>query len=136
MQKMKQKILVDVVNRQKERIPIRKVKSLVKNVLQYEGKMENISLVFVGDDEIKELNKRFLKKDKATDVLAFPFSSGIREEYYGEIVISTDTAKSQAKASFSSEIFLLVIHGLLHILGYRHSKEMRQKQDFYLERAK
>lgn len=130
MQRMKPKVLVDVANRQKKRLPIVKIKGIVKWVLEQEGKMAEVSIAFVEDKEIKELNKKFRRRDKPTDVLAFSLSESI-----GEIIISTDTAKSQAKEygnSFISEILLLLIHGLLHLLGYKHSKEMREKEDFYL----
>lgn len=134
MQRMKQRISIDVVNMQKGRIPIRKIKKIVRDVLEAEERMGEISVVFVDDEKIKALNKRFRKNDNVTDVLAFPF-----RENQGEIIISLPTAKRQAKAyknPFMLEIALLTIHGLLHILGYKHSKGMEEKQDFYLRRFK
>lgn len=130
MQRMKQRFLVDVSNRQKKRLPIKKIKGIVRGVLEQEGQIEEVSIAFVDDDEIKELNKKFRKMNKPTDVLAFRLSESI-----GEIIISTDTAKSQAEEygnSFISEIFLLLIHGLLHLLGYKHSKGMKEKEDLYI----
>ncbi|MEW6102865.1 MAG: rRNA maturation RNase YbeY [bacterium] len=127
---MKQRLLVDVANRQKIRLPIRRIKAIAKEVFEKEGKVGELSIAFVDDNEIKELNKRFLGKDKPTDVLSFQLN-----ESMGEVIISTDTAKRQAieyGISFISEISVLLIHGLLHILGYNHSKEMRQKEEFYL----
>ncbi|MEW6679960.1 MAG: rRNA maturation RNase YbeY [bacterium] len=127
---MKQRLLVDVANRQRMRLPIRQIKVIAKEVFKKEGRGGELSIVFVNDNEMKELNKRFLGKDKPTDVLSFQLSESI-----GEVIISTDTAKRQAieyGISFISEISVLLIHGLLHILGYNHSKEMREKEEFYL----
>jgi len=136
---MRQGLSVDVANRQKIHLPIRQIKKVVKEVLEKEGKTGKISLVFVNDDEMGQLTKRFLGRDKPTDVLAFPYSllPIPYSLYIGEIIISTDTAKKQAEEygnSIISEITLLLIHGLLHLLGYKHSKNMEEKQDFYMRR--
>ncbi|MEW6482299.1 MAG: rRNA maturation RNase YbeY [bacterium] len=130
---MKQRLLVDVANRQRMGLPIRRIKAMAKEVFKKEGRGGELSIVFVNDNEMKELNKRFLGKDKPTDVLSFQLSESI-----GEVIISTDTAKRQAieyGISFISEISVLLIHGLLHILGYNHSKEMREKEEFYFRRV-
>lgn len=74
--------------------------------------MTEISIVLVGDAKIKNLNKRYRKRDKVTDVLAFD---------YGEIFICVPQAKKQAKElghSLKKELAILLIHGLLHLAGY------------------
>ncbi|MBI2066578.1 MAG: rRNA maturation RNase YbeY [Deltaproteobacteria bacterium] len=85
-------------------------------------------LVFVSDQEIRLYNKKYLRHDRTTDVIAFPINEN---HCWGEIVISLDTAARQATEqnhSLLKEIKILSIHGLLHLLGYEdHSpKELKR----------
>jgi len=82
------------------------------------GKIEEISIAFVGDKDIKKLNKEYRKIDRVTDVLSF--------EELNEIIICYPRAVEQAKDKkhpIKKEIETLLIHGLLHLLGYDHEKE-------------
>lgn len=75
-------------------------------------KLPEISVVLVGDTKIKALNKKYRKKNKVTDVLAFD---------YGEVFICLPQAKRQAKKlghSLKKELATLLIHGVLHLAGY------------------
>ncbi len=95
---------------------------------------KNIELILTNDKEIKEMNKQFRNKDKATDVLSFPLEE-MPGMPLGSIVISIDTAKKGGKEyghSVEDEIKLLFLHGLLHLLGYDHETdkgEMRKKEE-------
>lgn len=106
-------------------------RSLIKRILTKEKAKGVINVVFVSDKEIRELNRKYRKKDKVTDVLAFP----MREEgILGDIAISVETAKRNAKrfgVNYESELKRLVIHGVLHLLGYKHGKEMRNAEEIY-----
>lgn len=82
----------------------------------------------VSDPEIRRYNRRYLRHDYATDVIAFE----MREEgILGDVMVSTDTAKRQAGEqghSILTETTILAIHGLLHLLGYRDkSKKDRDR---------
>jgi probable rRNA maturation factor len=85
-----------------------------------------VSITFVDDDAIKELNRIHRGKDKPTDVLSFPLDPSEidgPERLLGDIVISIDTARRQAAdydAPLQREIYRLTIHGLLHVLGHDH----------------
>tara|TARA_B100001123_G_C14922791_1_gene872453 strand:- start:105 stop:590 length:486 start_codon:yes stop_codon:yes gene_type:complete len=89
---------------------------------------QEISILFMKDFDIRQLNKKFRKVDKPTDVLSFPQNSDEDPSIPGEIIlgdiaISLDKAKSQAKEhglAFKEELTLLLIHGILHLLGYDH----------------
>ena len=89
---------------------------------------QEISVLFMEDIGIRQLNKEFRNVDKATDVLSFPQNSDEGpvipgEIILGDIAISLDKAKLQAKEhglTFKEEIILLLIHGILHLLGYDH----------------
>ena len=100
---------------------------------------KDIELILTTDEEIKELNKIYRNKDKATDVLSFPLEN-VPQMPLGSIVISIDTAKKGAKEfghSIEDEIKLLFIHGLLHLLGYDHeidNGEMREKEKEIIEK--
>lgn len=84
-----------------------------------------LSILLVDDLQIADLNKRYLKINSATDVLAFRMSDGkygkINPEILGDVVLSVDTAKAQAcrlKLGIEAEINLYLIHGILHLLGF------------------
>lgn len=103
---------------------------------------KEISLKFVDDEQIKKLNKKYLGKDKPTNVLSFPIREGeyseVNPNIMGDIVISTETAKRDAlrgNLTVNQEIDFLIIHGILHLLGYNHenttrknANKMRQKE--------
>jgi rRNA maturation RNase YbeY len=93
----------------------------------------------VNNKYIVNLNKRFFNKDNTTDVISFNLSEkGIEIE--GEVYINIDIINSQAEyysVSFEEEMKRLVIHGLLHLVGYKddrknQKKEIREKEDYYL----
>jgi len=91
-----------------------------------------VSLVFVTDSQIRKLNERYRHKNKATDVLSFPMNvKDKRAKLLGDIVISADTAKRDAKKKgirFEEELKFLLIHGFLHLLGYDHEVSEREKK--------
>ena len=98
------------------------------------SKDDEISVVVEDDEVIHALNLEHLGIDKATDVLSFPSrekdpDSG--QMYLGDVIISFETAKKQAKVmghSVSEEVQLLLVHGCLHLMGYDHSeKEEKEK---------
>lgn len=87
------------------------------NALKIEG---NVSLVLVSSSEIQNINKRFLNKDRPTNVISFKYDS---PELFGEIILSTDVALSEAEKfghSQKEHIAYLILHGLLHLAGYHH----------------
>lgn len=92
-----------------------------------------VSIAFVKNQQIKELNSKYRAKNAVTDVLSFP----IDEEVLGDIIIATKRAKEQAADyghSFKRELAYLTVHGMLHLFGYDHQnekekKEMRQKEE-------
>ena len=98
----------------------------------------DVELVFVNDDEMREINHEQRGIDKATDVLSFPYEQ-VSGGLMGSVVISTDTASrvaSELGHSIEYEIALLFLHGVLHILGYDHEidgGQMRQKEKEVIE---
>ncbi|MDY4860883.1 MAG: rRNA maturation RNase YbeY [Campylobacter sp.] len=98
----------------------------------------DVELVFVSDDEMREINREQRGIDKVTDVLSFPYEQ-VYGGLMGSVVISTDTASRVAGElghSIECEIALLFLHGVLHILGYDHeidNGQMRQKEKEVIE---
>jgi probable rRNA maturation factor len=97
-----------------------------------------VNLVFCDNATVRDLNKRYRKLDKVTDVLSFIYSE---PDVLGEIYIATPQAKAQAprwKNSYYDELRRLVVHGSLHLAGFDHMKAaerkaMRLKEEAYLE---
>jgi probable rRNA maturation factor len=93
-----------------------------------ESQDADLSIVLTDNEHLQELNLNYLGIDAPTDVLSFPASetdpeSGAR--YIGDILISIPRAQSQAEAAghpLESEVQLLVVHGVLHLLGYDHAE--------------
>ena len=133
-------IMINVdFNDQQSQIEINeKIIELLKNVVATAAELEGysggeVSVAFVSNEQIKELNKKYRNKDEATDVLSFP----IDNEILGDIIISTQRAAEQAEEyghSLERELAYLTVHGILHLFGYDHhgkeeKKEMRQKEE-------
>lgn len=88
----------------------------------------SLSLTLVNDAAIRGLNREHRGKDKATDVLSFSLvenGSASAERLLGDVVISIETARRQASdydASLQEELYRLLIHGILHVLGHDHER--------------
>ena len=125
------------------------VREAVEATLDYEqfGNPAEVSVTFVDNEEIRDLNKKFRGIDKATDVLSFPLFDyeGESEEppvdemlgMLGDIVLSLEQADLQAKEyghSFEREVAFLTVHSMLHLLCYDHETgeedeaDMRRRQ--------
>lgn len=95
-----------------------------------------LSMSLVGDARIRRLNRDFRKKDRATDVLAFPIREAMMPTgiqcptgMLGDVVVSVPTAVRQAKQaarSINDELAVLVVHGVLHLCGYDHERNARE----------
>ncbi len=85
-----------------------------------------VTVLLTTDAEIRKLNRQFRGKNQATDVLSFPAEGIGAEEYAGDLAISVRTARKQAAEqghSLSTEIKVLILHGLLHLAGYNHEAD-------------
>ncbi len=87
-----------------------------------------VSVLLTNDETIRDLNKRFRKKNKATDVLSFP-AADIPAGVAGDLAISLETAAVQAESfghTLREEVKILLLHGLLHLAGYDHETDSGQ----------
>ena len=114
---------------------------LIKSALREGFTLNQLHFVFCNDDFLLSLNRKFLDHKTLTDILTFDYTSeNSPENLSGEIYISIDRVKENAKrfsVDFETELHRVMIHGILHLCGYRdktnpQKKEMRKKEDFYL----
>jgi rRNA maturation RNase YbeY len=84
---------------------------------------KSLSILFVNNNKIKEMNKSYFGKDRPTNVISFSYINGFSCEVIGDIAISLERARQEAEDAdchFYERIFALIIHGLLHVLGFNH----------------
>lgn len=123
--------------------------ALVEKLLQHAAQEEGVeaesevSVTFVDNEAIHEINRQYRDKDQPTDVISFAMEElgegevqiigeGI-PRVLGDIIISTDRTKEQAEEyghSFERELGFLAVHGFLHLLGYDHMTEADEKEMF------
>lgn len=131
-----------IIRNLQKKIPIypKRIKKAILKVLSGEGitKKVELTVCFVNDAAIKKLNKKYHKRDKTTDVLAF--NLGAKDKILADIAISADTAEKNAEihdTDVQYELSLYAVHGVLHLLGYDdhtkpQSKLMRRKEEAYV----
>ncbi|MFD1850243.1 rRNA maturation RNase YbeY [Oceanobacillus bengalensis] len=122
---------------------------LLERLLQFAAERENVpseaevSVNFVTNEEIREINKNYRQKDTPTDVISFAMQESVDGEMeiigedlpvtLGDIIISIDKTIEQAEEynhSFQRELGFLSVHGLLHLLGYDHMEKDEEKVMF------
>lgn len=130
------------VSKQGVKHPVRTVSADARALLRHLGMPRaELSILLCDDAFIRDLNAQWRQKDEPTDVLSFAMGEGdsaeVNPDLLGDIVISVETAATQAAAlglTLDQEIRVLLVHGLLHLLGYDHvdpadAPEMRAKEN-------
>lgn len=117
------------------------IKTWLESAVIYEGKVPGeVHYFFIDDNSQREINSEFLEHHYNTDVITFDYSEG--NKVSGEIYIAIDTVRNNAhqfSTTFRQEYKRVMLHGVLHLLGYmdRTDEEkmlMRQKEDYYLNK--
>jgi probable rRNA maturation factor len=131
--------MIEIINFTITEIDEEFLKKVAEKVLESEKqKNKDLSLVLVGQGRIRKLNKKYRGKNRVTDVLSFP-NDGL-----GEVVICLREVKKNAKRfnqSFERELIRVLIHGILHLLGYDHegskqaTEKMVEKEEYYLSQT-
>ena len=109
--------MVEIINKTRSRIDLVLVKKVAQRFLELNKQKNDVSIVFVGDKRIRDLNRVYRQKDRITDILSFDGDGG----FFGEIIIDFAQIKRQAKVfskSIKDELVFILIHGLLHLSGY------------------
>jgi probable rRNA maturation factor len=143
---------ISIQNRQKRfTVDVGRLRRSLKRLQKELGVEDSeVSLLLVDDAQIREINKNYLHRDRPTNVISFAMTEGafgdVHPEILGDIILSVETASRDALAcdiDFMDEVEFLLIHGLLHLLGYNHenviSKEAKQmkkleRELFFLRR--
>jgi probable rRNA maturation factor len=112
------------------------IRIVAQKVIKREKLKGELSITFVDDKKMKEMNKKYTNRNSITDVLSFGFDG--MPELLGDIYISVSQAERQKEANLLSELKLLTIHGILHLAGYddktvSQRKIMREKEKYYLK---
>jgi probable rRNA maturation factor len=126
-------VLID--NRQKKykisRTTVQQKTTDILNALDYHD--AELSILIVDDPQIAILNKKYLRRNGPTNVIAFPMRteqfSNINPELLGDVVISIETAEKEGKSigiSMEERFTQLLVHGILHLLGYDHEKSEQE----------
>lgn len=112
--------------------------------LSADGKKIGISLALVAPEEIRKLNKKYRKRDSVTDILSFPEYENIEkikkvaaeklngELFLGELILCYDDIKEYAnrqKLDLKGELANVIVHGILHLLGFEHGEKMFRVQN-------
>jgi probable rRNA maturation factor len=143
---------ISIQNRQKQRqVDVHRVRrGLTRLLKELDREGSDISLLLVDDDQIREFNKTYLKRDCPTNVISFAMTEGafgnVHPEILGDIILSVETAARDALTGhldFMDEVEFLLIHGLLHLMGYNHENtggdeaekmKNRERQLFFMLR--
>ncbi|MFQ5636607.1 MAG: rRNA maturation RNase YbeY [bacterium] len=135
------KLNVNIFNRNAYDIDTAAIEALAHKIWMSEGeRAASLNIIFVEDDVIKRLNKKYFNKNRTTDVIAFPLSESGLDGFEGEIYVSVDSVSENAafyKVNLAEEMRRVVAHGLLHFLGYRddtkeHKHRMTERENYYL----
>jgi probable rRNA maturation factor len=136
---------ISIQNRQKkQKVDVGRVRRGMKRLLkELDREGSEISILLVDDHQIREINKKYLERDRPTNVISFAMTEGafgdVHPEFLGDIILSTETAARDALTGhldFMDEVEFLLIHGLLHLLEYNHEnvESMEAKKMKKLER--
>ena len=118
----------------------RKLKKVLNDLGCHSGEL---SVLLTDDQHMAQLNRRFLGREGPTNVLAFPMSNGDASDddfgMLGDIVLSVDTAINESKAldePLEETIYRLLLHGLLHLLGFDHERSPEEARRMETEQAR
>jgi probable rRNA maturation factor len=115
-----------------KKLPSRKIKKIALKILELVAeKNTELSLALIGNTEMRRLNAKYRKKNYPTDVLSFPVDGIVPKEtrLLGDVIISVEKAAEQAEDrghSFDLELITLLIHGVVHLLGYDHERSAKE----------
>lgn len=121
------------------------IRDWLHSTAQQEGSdIASLSFVFCSDSYLHDINVEYLNHDTLTDVITFQYSEPDSTEIEGDIFISIDRIKENAtqfQVTFEQELFRVMVHGTLHLLGYgdkspEEKTQMTEKENFYLKRLK
>ncbi len=127
-------MIVDITNATSSSVPKKKVElwlKLLEKKLPKKVLTKTLTVIFVPPARIRRLNKRYRGKDRPTDVLSF---AGTYPGHLGDLVLCPQVIKKQAKEhglTFKLELAYMLLHGVLHLLGYDHEESARAAKTMF-----
>ena len=127
---------IAIMNRQRRlKVATKSLRAAAVKILSDLGcTSSELSVAIVGDRTMRILNRDYLQKDRATNVISFSMQEGecaaINPDMLGDVVISADTAAREAAdggISFTERLVFLLLHGILHLAGYDHERSGEQE---------
>ena len=122
--------MIEIINQQRKiKIETLNCQAFAENALKQIANGKNVTIAFVSDKKMAELNRDFRGKNSTTDVLSFPYEADefdADDSFLGDIVISLEQAQKQAtenNLTLELEVKQLILHGILHLLGYDHETD-------------
>jgi len=120
---------------QKQMVETAKLDAVAQKILSASECPEaELSVLLVDDAGIQQINRDYLQRDWPTNVISFAMregeGGGLHPDLLGDVIISTETAARdaiEADTSFESELYFLLLHGILHLLGYDHERGTEQQ---------
>lgn len=119
-------------------IPLKrnKIKAWIKSCIEKRnGELKDLNYIFCNDDYILNINRQYLNHDYFTDIISFDYSEYDHETQKtlvsGDLFISLDTVRSNSKligVEFEEELHRVIIHGVLHLLGFKDKTEQEEKE--------
>jgi rRNA maturation RNase YbeY len=114
-------------SRGSSKVDRRRLRKITEDLLDYLRLQDrDLSILFTDNKGIARFNNRCFGKDSPTNVISFSYLDGFQNEVLGDLIISTERAKEEAESAgipFYDRLLSLVVHGLVHILGFDHVKE-------------
>lgn len=129
----------DIINEYDESLDYSYLPKIIDKCLEME-KVKNaiLTIIFIDDEKMHELNKTYRGIDRTTDVLSFAYEDNLTYDYdfrmLGEIFVSIPKMKGQAIEyghSETRELSFLVVHGILHLLGYDHTLGKKEEEEMF-----
>jgi probable rRNA maturation factor len=120
-----------IINKTKNKLPSLSFVSAKNKIL---GEKYSLSIAFVDEEKSQEINKKYRKKNKPTNILSFSLRKN-----EGEIILCPNVIKREAKSfgkTFSQLLKLLIVHGMLHLKGIDHGDKMENAEKRYLSQIK
>ncbi len=120
--------MIEVVNRQRgQKVDEEEARTIAaRALLEINKGAQAVTIAFISDRRMQELNRSFRGINRTTDVLSFPRSESFDDDSIGDIAISVEQARRQARENgltVDQEVAQLILHGLLHLCGYDHETD-------------
>lgn len=120
------------------------MRKIADKILSISGKPDaQLSILILDNSGIQEINREFLQRDRPTNVISFAMQegegAGIQPQLLGDVVISAERAASDAAAAqipFEHELWFLLVHGVLHLIGYDHERRTVQEAELMEQRER